>query len=132
VPIVGGSYQKNGEQYRAEDVVYKDGVFTMNIAGAYPVEGLHLLRRTFTVLEDGISLTDEIDYEGEGAVTERFVTLHVPVVGKGKITLGDTVMYFDADVTPYVTEEILGNGSTCYLINFDLPKDVTRFNITVK
>ncbi len=132
VPIVGGSYQKNGEQYRAEDVVYKDGVFTMNIASAYPVEGLHLLRRTFTVLEDGISLTDEIDYEGDGAVTERFVTLHVPVVGKGKITLGDTVMYFDAAVPPYVTEEILGNGSTCYLINFDLPKEVTRFNITVK
>lgn len=133
VPIVGGSYQKNGPEYRAEDVSCDGGVFTMNIAKAYPVEGLNLLRRTFTVLEDGIALTDEIDYVGEGGVTERFVTLREPVIGEGEITLADTIVYYDAKVSkPYVTEEVLSSGAVCYLINFDLAYGTNCFTLTVK
>ncbi len=133
VPIVGGSYQKNGPQHRAEDVSYADGVFTMNIASAYPVDGLNLLRRTFKTLECGISLSDEIDYTGEGVVTERFVTLREPKIGDGEITLTDTVLSYDKEIaSPYVTEEVLSSGTVCYLINFDLPSGKCRFDITVK
>ena len=133
VPIVGGCYQKNGPQHRADEVSYADGVFTMNIASAYPIEGLNQLKRTFTVLDDGISLTDKIDYIGEGCVTERFVTLREPVIAEGEITLADTVIYFDGNLAkPYVTEEVLSSGAVCYLINFDLPNGTDSFTLTVK
>ncbi len=105
----------------------------MNIASAYPVEGLKLLRREFVNGEYGVTVTDTIDYVGEGIVTERFVTLHEPKIEADAVIIKDAKLSFDPSVaTPYIGEEMLSSGAICYLINFDLPEGTERFSITIE
>lgn len=133
VPVIGGAYQKNGRNYAAKDVKYENGVFEADIAGAYPVEELKSLKRTFTPMENGVSIADVFVYEGDGVLTERYVTLHEPKVHEGYIEIADAKLYYDVAVAePYIVEEVLSNGSTCYLINFDLPTGVKEFKITIE
>lgn len=133
VPIIGGQYQTNGISYRAKDVRYENGVFSMDIAKAYPIEDLKSLKRSFTPMEKGVSLTDVFDYIGEGVITERFVTLHEPRALDGYIEIVDARLYYDKAVAePYITEEVLSSGTICYLINFDLPSGTTTFQMTIE
>lgn len=133
VPIIAGTYQKSGPNYKAENVLFENGVFSLDIAKAYPIEnGLSSIKRVFTPMENGVSLTDKFDYNGEGTITERFVTLHEPKVCDGYIEIADARLYYDSSISPYITEELLTNGSICYLINFDLPEEISEFSITIE
>ncbi len=132
VPIIGGEYQVSGLSHRAEDVRYEGGVFSMDIAKGYATEELRSLRRAFTPMENGVAMTDVFDYTGEGVLTERFVTMHEPKVCDGYIEIADAKLYFDKATAPYITEEVLSSGAVCYLINFDLPKGVNKFSITIE
>lgn len=132
VPIVDGRYQKNGSEFHAKGTKFEGNVFSLDIASAYPVEHLNSLVRTFTILDDGISLTDEIDYTGDGIVTERFVTLFEPKICDKFIEIGTAKLYYDKSVAkPRIEIEELSK-STCYLINFDLSQGTKEFRITVK
>lgn len=132
VPIINGIYQTNGPTFKAKDVSFDGTVFTMDIAGAYNVPELKSLVRRFTILDDGIELSDTVDYEGGGVVTERFATLYEPVIRDGEIDVGTAVIYYDKTAfTPYIVEEQLSKA-TCYLINFDLSNGEKEFKMTVK
>ncbi|MBR2930958.1 MAG: hypothetical protein IKC32_06990, partial [Clostridia bacterium] len=86
----------------------------------------------FTILDAGIELSDTVDYEGGGTVTERFATLYEPVIRDGEIDIGTAVIYYDKTTfTPYIVEEQLSKA-TCYLINFDLSNGEKEFKMTVK
>ncbi len=133
VPIVAGSYQAFGENRGCKNVSFDGDRFTLDISGGYDVEGLNALVRCFEIKSDGVIITDTFDYTGEGIITERFVTLHKPKVNTDTIEVKDGVLYFDSTkATPYIIEELLKNGSICYLINFDLPKGTTDFTVTIK
>ncbi len=133
VPIVAGAYQTNGLSHRAENTVYEDGCFSTDIHLGYDVEGLEKLERKFMPYENGVKLCDSIVYTGDGIITERFVTLIEPVIAGGKITLEDTVIYYDALLSePYVEIEVLKNDVNVYLINFDLPTGAASFSLKIE
>lgn len=133
VPIVAGSYQVNGNDRRCKNVSFGSDRFTADISGGYNVEGLEALVRCFEIKTDGVTLTDTVDYTGDGIITERFVTLHEPKINADSIEVGDGVLYFDSTgAKPYILEEELNNGSICYLINFDLPKGTKTFTVKIK
>ncbi|MDR7277455.1 heparinase II/III domain-containing protein [Catenuloplanes atrovinosus] len=59
VPEIDGYEQAPGPAFAARDVSLDGTVLTMDLAGAYPAEaGIVSLRRTFTVADDLITLTD--------------------------------------------------------------------------
>ncbi len=133
LPIVNGEGQKFGNTYRASDVKFEDGSFTMNLAGAYAVPALESLVRSFTATASGVTLRDEI--AGDVAVTERIVTVTEPTVGDGVITVGSATVEFDPTVAnPVVTKTAGTSGANknVYLIDFTLPEGRKTFEITMK
>ena len=131
--IIDGKYQINGADYKATNVFCKDGVFEMDIAGAYGNETLQSLKRRFETCEDRVVLIDE--YEGDVSVTERFCTLIEPEMGDGFVKIAELTLAFD----PAICEPILHSeptsgsaGAPCYMIDFKLKDGVKRFVATIR
>ena len=70
VPIVGGELQKAGGQYGATDVVFEEKadetLFSGDIAGAYGLDALASLRRTFRIrpAEGTVTVADAFAFNG--------------------------------------------------------------------
>lgn len=96
VPIVNGKYQQFGHEYAARDVSYENGVFSMDIAAAYALEGKII--RNFEVSETNLTLTDIYHLkDGPQSIIERFVSYQKPEIGKGCLCWDGLKMYFDAE-----------------------------------
>ncbi len=119
VPIVGGALQKEGQQFHATDVSFSEEtdetVFSGDIAGAYGLEALASLRRTFHVRpgEGAASVTDTFAFNGGPLpVTERFVGYaKVEITGPGEARFGAFKATFDpAFVASVHTEPMEPHG----------------------
>lgn len=142
VPIIGTQHQKFGTQYAAKDVRWEDGTFSFDMAACYDVPELTALRRSFTVTDSGVTLTDRFAYTGAEQLTERLVTTCVPQIGDGVILLADAVLSFDparctvtvSTETPLPNKNPDGQESkaqTYYLIDFTLRPGVDSFTLSM-
>ena len=133
VPIINGDFQCDGKEFRASSISYENGVFTVDIAGAYDSKGLASLKRSFSFEEDSVTMRDTIDYSGEGTVTERFVTFIEPKPGEGKtVKVGDTVLdYSSNNANPVIGSEKNTQKTTLYFIDFPLEKGTTEFTCRI-
>lgn len=104
VPVIGGQYQKHGKSHRASDVRFEkqaDGtvVFSGDIAGAYEIEGLSSLRRTFAIRPEtgGVTVSDTFGFSGAPlSVTERLIGFAKPeIIAPGKVRFGAFHVEFD-------------------------------------
>lgn len=133
VPYFGECTQKPGKEYASTPPVLDGGRLTMDISGAYGIEELKSVKRSFEMLEAGIRLTDSFDYLGDERITERFITLTEPKTLDGAIDLGKCRMEYDPETaSPVIKTEELKNGSVCYMIDFELKKGKDIFTILVK
>ena len=133
VPIIDGELQKAGAQYCAKNVFYKDGVFSADIAGAYGCEKLRSLKRSFSFDADAVYLTDEIEYIGEGSVTERFIASVEPIKAADSLRLDDCTLSFDPSLAVPVIKRIDEEDGLCgYIIDFVLPAKTKKFALTMR
>lgn len=134
VPIVNGAYQRAGTEFKAKGAKYEDGVFSMDISGAYGLDELRSFKRNFSFDEDMLIITDEVSFAGDCTVTERFVATAEPIIENGCIILGDTVMTYDKVFgNPTVKKDINEkDGEEIYFIDFVLPRGTKLFKISVK
>ena len=132
VPIIDGKYQLFGKQYASKNVAYTDGIFSTDISGAYALDELKSLKRSFSFTDSTVTLTDEFDYCGDGIITERIVTLKAPTVtSDGEIAVDGVLLKYDPSVcTVSVSAEGRLCGDECYFIDFTLNKGITRFSCT--
>ena len=132
VPIINGNYQKPGKSFSAKDVEVKDGVFTQDMAGAYGIEELKSLKRSFSFEGNTVYLKDEFNYVGEGNITERFVSNDKPEVLDGQIKIAGCTLYYDKAFTPVVStaDAMKNNGSFYYLVDFVLPEGTKEFKVS--
>jgi hypothetical protein len=64
LPQINGIDQKDGKEYAAKMVSHKDGLLTLDIAGAYPAEAaVRSWKRTVTAMKSGISITEDYELE---------------------------------------------------------------------
>ena len=136
VPVVNGEYQVVGAEYSACDIEYRAGMFTMDIAGAYPKSGVTSIRRTFTMTNDTVKLVDEY-VMGEGdVVVERFVTPVEPrLISADTLEIGSATVRFDPDSADlHINTEMgtTGNNAIYYLIDFAVKPGVKKFGIEMK
>lgn len=132
LPIIGGSFQKTGREFRAKDVSFGDGVFELDIAPAYGIPALRSLKRSFTLKEDGISVADRYVLDGDpGEITERFVTRSEPRVTEGAVEAGGCVMRcLTPGAIPVVSFEDATSGRIWY-IDYVLPRECREFGIEI-
>lgn len=139
VPIVGGELQKAGWQYRATDVSFREeageAVFSGDIAGAYGLDTLKSLRRTFRVrpAEGATTVTDVFAFsDAPLSVTERFVGYATAeVVAPGEARFGAFTMRFDPALKASVhTEKMLSSSGvnvTVFILDIEVPPGASSF-----
>ncbi len=133
VPYVGGAEQKFGKQYAATEVSLCDGTFSMDMAGAYACAGLNSLKRTFTVGDTCVTVSDLYDYTGDGEIIERIVLSEEPTIAEGTVTVGDAIITYTPDCcTVSTSSEPTTSGTTCYMLDFTLNEGVCEFKITIE
>ncbi len=140
VPTFGGVSEGNGRSFRARDVKYADNVFSLDIAGAYPADGLRSCLRRFELLDDGVDLVDRFDYAGEGSVCERLITQYEPAVEEGRIyidrdgTDGGCVVHFDGSLASNVRVETAEREGKriCFIIIFELKPGTESFWLKIR
>ena len=147
VPIVGGALQKEGKQFHATDVTFREEagniVFSGDIAGAYGFDALASLRRTFHVRpgEGAASVTDTFAFNGEPlSVTERFVGYaKVEITGPGEARFGAFKATFDPALKASVHTEPMelhgrmqGSDDTrkVSVLDIEVPAGFEKFAIT--
>ena len=136
VPIIDGEYQPATPNAKATDVKYENGVFSMNIAGAYLKDSVSEIKRSFVFTSDSVKLTDSYGYEGNHTIVERLVSYFEPEVTEdGKVLLGSTTVSYDPKVcTCRISGEVTTRdpNMTCYMIDFELKDGVKEFTCTIK
>lgn len=143
LPIVDGQYQKEGQQYCAENVDVDETGMRADIARAYGnAHLLHFIRDLRFDRQTG-SLTLRETYEfadSPGSIVERFIVKDIPQLEPGSITIqadGQTALLhypselFAASVTAakheqttvYLLDLTLKQPNTAgeYLLRFDIP-----------
>lgn len=131
LPFFGDEEQKVGKAFGAAEVCVSEGKFSLDIAGAYGIEALTKLNRSFGLKDDEITLTDTFEYTSDTPITERFVTYIEPKIEGGEVILEDTKLIFEG-VYPTVTATETSKNKTLYFIDFILPCDTKTFTLTIK
>ena len=145
VPIIDDEYQKFGKEFRARDVEFVRGVFSLDIAGAYGFCEGESIKRSFSFGDDKIIITDEFSVKKGRKIKERLVTKIEPKLDAvGTVMLGKHKILYDAEVFGVsVSKEISTVGGALisgaeivencyYLIDFTptLP-DVSKFEVKI-
>ncbi|MDR2811014.1 MAG: heparinase II/III-family protein [Tannerellaceae bacterium] len=160
-PTINSVTQRNGIDYKATDVSYKQSKssteFSLNMAGAYPKEaGVNYWQRTIKLNRGkGIRITDVTDLQKATAVREHLMTCYPAEVSKpgeviihyqptdGKaldfvIKYNPQQMKAEVEKIKFVTEEDQGVlqkwGDVIRRINFDVinPKIKDRYTFEIK
>lgn len=120
VPIIDGEYQKNGEMYGASVIKAQNGVFELDISGAYEAGRAVYFRRKFEIAEDKITLRDSFDVSGK-RVVERLVSLIKPANSNGDTKIKN--MLIRSDTVPEINAVTFKNHSgadeTVYTIDYE-------------
>lgn len=136
VPIINGIYQSEGAEFKASDCRYENGIFSMDIAGAYKVQGFRSARRSFSFTDDSVTLTDEFVYDGEGDIVERMVSYHpITLESDGVVRIKDATVIYDPNKYDVYTESeecAFKNNVFVNYLNFKLKEGVYTFKATVK
>ena len=70
LPQINGTDQKDGKTFAAKVVQHKDGLLTLDIAGAYPATaGVKYWRRTVSAMKSGIFITEDYELDAVAAPT---------------------------------------------------------------
>lgn len=123
VPIINGTGQLPGKQHQGRVLSHDQGVFCVDIAGAYAVKGLSSAIRQMELEESGFVLKDS--FEGSSLrVIERFVAIIPPAPEPGGVRLGNYRMETIPALTPILHQETIinheGHPETLYLIDYEI------------
>ena len=135
LPIINGAVQAGGADAKAKDSKFENGVFSTDIAGAYRVEGLESIKRSFSFTDETVTLTDEFVYTGEGDIIDRLVSYHeIEKIEEGKVKFKDAIVTYDPDKYELTIEKEKCPFSETYIkyASFKLKPGVTTFTVTME
>lgn len=121
VPIIDGKAQCAGKQYSGKVISAGDGVFSVDIAGAYGTD-IERLEVKFECKKSGVALSYDFADGSPHDVTLRFVSPHKPVVKDGTARIGSATLRYDGSLSPEVSKKEYsghdGKRESVYLIDF--------------
>lgn len=135
LPIINGAVQAGGRDAKAKDSKVENGVFSTDIAGAYNVEGLESVKRSFSFTDETVTLTDEFVYTGEGDIVDRLVSFHdIEKVKDGEIKFKTATVTYDPEKYELTLENEKCPFADIYIkyASFKLKPGVTAFTVTIK
>ena len=139
LPIINGQPQV-GIPDTCSQMEWDERTLSIDLTVGYDVPNLTKATRFFTFEGDSVvCLTDRYVFEGEGRVTERFVTFHKPEITPDGIRLGSDALLRYTGATADVHEERYYNtpenrdagGLPFYCIDF-ISDDPTEFSLRIE
>lgn len=133
VPLIGETVQSFGAEYRATDAKYENGVFSIDIAGAYNCDGLSSIKRSFAFSSETVNVTDRFEYSGTASIKQRLVTRFEPekiTEGKIKVDCGG-VLYDPAVCDAEINTENDSRGTPVYYIDLTLKEGKKLSSLTL-
>lgn len=123
VPILNGQGQCPGKQYCGKVLSHDDGIFCVDMAGAYNVPGLDSAVRVMYLNTAGFTLKD--NFAGDDLqITERFVTMVPPQIIENTVHVGAYRLEVPPHLCPILSQETIinhqGHPDTLYLIDYPL------------
>ena len=122
VPIVNGQEQCRDIYHGARVLSVDEHTFSIDIAGAYDLDALKGLIRTFRTDECGVTLEDTYHVSSPTEITERFVSKIQPLQEGNVLHIGCGTLTFPENVTYTLTSQTFMNHSnkeeTAYLMDF--------------
>ena len=137
VPIINGTPQKAGAEYKATDFHTVGNTVSSDIAGAYGIASLKKCVRTLTLAETAVMLTDTFTVTAPLKITERFIArLDAHRVPNG-IAVGGALLTADGEYDIEISHESHAehDGTETDVTVIDYTFDVcgeTTFTLTVK
>lgn len=110
LPKIDGCNQEAGAEYKADDVVVQNDLFSMDISKAYNNKNIYKWTRSFELWENSVNVSEDFDFENETEVVLNFLTAVKPEIKDNGIIFnndGETLK-MDIDTKKYVinVEEI--------------------------
>ncbi|MBR5140133.1 MAG: heparinase II/III family protein [Clostridia bacterium] len=123
VPIIDGTLQQPGKQFKSRDFKFENGVLTLDISRAYGIfDEDERIDRRFDFSEGGVKLTDRFTFNKDREIAERVVTRIEPDNSiTGKLMLGRVPVRYDATRWECViagSEPSARDRLLCYFIDF--------------
>lgn len=112
LPQINGIDQKDGKTYAAQVISHKDGLLTLDIAGAYPEEaGVKSWKRTVSSTKSGITVTEDYQLSTYRQPTRlMLMTTIKPDIheAEGVIHLSDHLLSYDHRQLSAQVEDVSG------------------------
>ena len=136
VPIVNGKPQQYGDEYRGS-ISADSSTITVELANAYGQPDFRKLTRTVLCGEGIVTLTDAFsEYE---SLTERFVTLHKPIIFHDHVLVQGVILRFDPKKVMLSVKEESHNPHNAalppqavYCIDFELKPHLQDLTFTIE
>jgi hypothetical protein len=111
IPTVDGIHQMNGTPYESTDEVCDTDAFTvsMELKKAFkPEVGILSMRRTASLIDGVISITDDVKLDHEGDIQFNYLTLDEPkVLADGRLEISEgRIFEYDPTGLEYVAERV--------------------------
>ncbi len=140
VPIINGQYQREGEEFFADNVSHSDSHFELDIENAYEKGLVKKIHRRFDIGDDFVKFSDTFTYSDKTeSIIERMISQIKPEVSDGCVMIDETKILFDSErYTVSIGFEdyrnIGDNGEErAYLIDFvPVDKKETKFVFEIK
>jgi len=115
LPLINGTAQKYGPEFRSSGFNVEDGRVTLELSGAYP-EKAHVdsALREITLTDNGMCLTDRFEATGATEVTEYLMTALPVKIEKGRAYIGEKYV-LTSDVGEIYAEFISFDGDKMLL-----------------
>ena len=132
VPIIDGKEQLPGWKRRGDLTKNADGSISVEMSGAYEIEGLESFKRDVSFTEDGVTLTDSFNIDSS-RVVERFVSVIKPEIAYDYIKVGNVKLQFDSKLckaelstSEYTQANPRGAKKTVYLTDLILVSGLNK------
>ncbi|MBP3495071.1 MAG: heparinase II/III family protein [Clostridia bacterium] len=144
VPIINGQYQANVPEAYPK-TYYENGIFKVDFKAAYDINELKELTREYAPDENGVTITDKFEIDGNATFTERLVSYIEPKIEGDTIKIGKAIIKFngalakasyskDVHATELDQDGNMKKGVDIYLtdINVNEPKNEFSFRVEVE
>lgn len=134
VPIIDGMAQSAGCDFKGNVIEHSDGVFAVDISGAYDSTSLKTLERKFEISDICVKIRDTYSFNDDKKhdITERFVSVIEPRIIGGNVIIGSAVLISEymPELSSCRLKDHDGNEDIIYFIDYDNIKD--SFELCIK
>lgn len=123
VPVIDGSVQSAGREFKGDVLKHSDNVFSIEFSDGYKHENLIKLVRNFEISDVCIKISDFYTFNDNKPhnITERFVSVIKPEMRGSSVAVGDSVL--KSEHTPKITQQQLndhnGKADMLYFIDYE-------------